>query len=186
MSFFVRIDPVDVVWREFIRTLLRIRGMRRELFLAMAAVGRLLLKQTQLGILRGAPGGVPLRANAPATIAKKGSSRPLIDTGTLLRTITTITYRRGAFVVTEVGVPRNVRHADPRRTVARVGAFHEFGFWHANAGRFLQRPFLRPVLVREAPRIISTFSAVFGRALARRLRFFGPLRPPTAGGRFVG
>jgi len=187
------------------------KGFGKEMLPAMRAIGKFVRKRVQSGIRRGAPGGRPLRPNAPATVQRKKSARPLIDTGFLVNSIIQRTRRIGrARIRTTIGPPRGVAHpgrsgtsvritggaiagrgvlaasGSRRRTVARIGAFHEFGFKHRGAlmSQNLRRPFLRPVLRRLRPEIVLMFRRIFGREIAARLFFFGPGRLPITRGTF--
>lgn len=146
--------------------------------MAMGSVARYVNRQVREGIRSGAPGGYPLQANAPATIEKKQGRRPLFDTGTLARNIVHSVTRRGNVVTAAIGPAKFTRHADSRRTVGRIGAFHEFGFVHAGrlaSGRmpqFLRRRFLLPVLLTERRNITKLFAREFSAGVARKLRFF--------------
>jgi len=107
-------------------------------------------KRIRYGILTSRPGGQRLRPNAPATIRKKGSSKPLIDTRKLLETIQA---RRLSRTAVFVGISGGVQHTDPRRSVALVGRFHEF--LTKNFPVLPRRRFLGPVLHKELPRLIK-------------------------------
>lgn len=145
---------------------------------AMRVVTRWLQRQVKTGITRGLPGGRPLKRNAQATIRRKGSARPLLDSGTLRNSLTRSVTRRGRVVTGAVGIIKYRQHPSGRgRTVARVAMFAEFGFNHVTAGRFIRRRFLMPVLVREAGEIQRLFARAFSAGAARRLRIRGPIRP---------
>jgi hypothetical protein len=137
-----------------------------------------------VGLRTGAPGGFPLKANAPATIRKKGGNQPLRDTGALQRAIVHSVTRTGRVVTAAIGPAAHRTHSDTRRTVARVGAFHEFGFRSAPSGEgpFLRRRFLLPVLIRERPFIIRLFAKEFSAGMARKLDFFR-ITPNISAGR---
>lgn len=150
---------------------------------AMRVVARWLQRQVKTGITRGQPGGRPLKANAQATIRRKGTSRPLIDSGTMRDSIVRSVTRRGPVVTGAVGVAKYKQHPSGRgRTVARIAMFHEFGFSHVTAGRFIRRRFLLPVLVRESGEIQKLFARFFSAGAARRLRIRGPIRPKIVRG----
>ena len=183
------------------------RASRNGLVLAARATGRHLNRKVRQGLRTSAPGGRPLMRNTPATLRKKSGSRPLIDTGTLSRSIVTRVVRRAFFVDARVGPAKNKAHpgrrgfsgvpprrrprgevafrlaslgttaavqtgATRRRTVGRIAAFHEFGFRHVNAGRFLRRRFLLPVLLRERPFIVDLARKTLGDEIARNMIFF--------------
>lgn len=56
-------------------------------------------KEVVQGIKAGSPGGKKLAFNAPLTIAKKGSTKPLIDSGSLWRAIKVQKVRRAEYFV---------------------------------------------------------------------------------------
>lgn len=150
---------------------------------AMRVVVRWLQRQVKTGITRGAPGGRRLAANTPATIRRKGSGRPLIDSTALRSAIVQNVSRRGRVVTGAVGVQKFKQHPSGRgRTVARIATFQEFGFQHVTAGRFIRRRFLLPVLIREAPEIQKLFGRVWSAGAARRMRIRGPVRPKIGRG----
>lgn len=173
----------------------RTKTFKPDMMKAMRRVGVFVKNRVVKGVKRGAPGGRVLSKNAESTIDRKQSSKPLIDTGQMLKSIVTRTRRLGrARIRTTIGpVKFKLRQGTRRtpRTNARVGAFHEFGFTHQGgllAGRRkIRRRFLRPVLVAERPEIIKLFRKEFGKSVSSRLFFFGPNQPrPTAGGTFAG
>lgn len=170
----------------------RTKTFKPEMMKAMRKVGIFLKSRVLKGVRRGAPGGRILQRNAPATIDRKRSSKPLIDTGQMLGSIVTRTNRRGTIRIrTTVGPQKFSRRKTKRRsprTNARVAAFHEFGFRHRGGiltgARKIRRRFLRPVLTAERPHIIRIFRKEFGRAVSQRLFFFGPNAPRPRGGIF--
>ena len=108
------------------------------------------------GIKSGAPGGVPFKPNNPLTIAMKGSSKPLINHGDLLGSVT---YENIDDKHIFIGVKKGQE--------ASIAAVHEFGctigvtpkmraYLHYNgvhlkaSTKYIHipaRPFLRPVLL---------------------------------------
>lgn len=134
---------------------------------ALDRTGRHLESRIKTGILTGRPAGKRLARNAPSTIQRKGSDKPLIDTGTMVEAIQTISIpaRRETFI----GIPGTLGHADPRRQTAQVAQFHEF---ITKLFPILPlREFMGPVLKQEIPRIQKLFLETFG----RRIGFTGTL-----------
>ena len=126
-------------------------GMRQ----AAARVGNYGASEVKKGIVSGSPGGKTFKPNSPLTIARKGSSKPLIDKGDLVGSITyQIIDSDNVFIGVKKGKEAN------------IAAVHEFGctikvtpkmraYLH-HQGVHLKpstqmiyipaRPFLRPVL----------------------------------------
>tara|TARA_Y100000004_G_scaffold70614_1_gene79425 strand:+ start:1379 stop:1816 length:438 start_codon:yes stop_codon:yes gene_type:complete len=90
---------------------------------ALKRIGIKILNEVNKNFQRGGNDGVAWEANAPATIARKGSSRPLIDTGNL----------RGSFTF-QVRNNNQVQIGSP----VFYSEFHEFGV----AGKIPQRKML--------------------------------------------
>lgn len=82
----------------------------------------------------GRPMWPPLLA---ATIARKGSSSPLIEHADLLRSITCIPDGPSRFFI---GVPRNVRNS-AGESLVNIGLVHEFGTRHIPARSFIATTF---------------------------------------------
>ncbi len=74
-------------------------------------------------------GGIPYIPNAPATIRRKGSSHPLIDTGEMLRSVTTDLGPSSATVYVR----------------APYASYNEYGAPERNVP---QRPFVMPAINR--------------------------------------
>lgn len=133
---------------------------------ALRETGQFLLVKVRKGVLSGKPGGQRLRANAPATVRRKGFNKPLIDTGQMVSEIGLRERRSGGFAAVFVGIDRSKIHvADPRRRVARIARFHEFGTAAARP-----RPFFGPVL--EENEIRNLFSDTLGSDLG----LIGPVK----------
>lgn len=82
---------------------------------------------------------------AESTIRRKGSSKPLIDTGEMLNSIITeIIDDNTAFV----GIKSGTRHSGGKEDTAQIAAVHEFGAL-IPGGDVPARPFIRPVLEDE-------------------------------------
>lgn len=75
------------------------------------------------GIVSGAPGGKVFRALREFTIARKGSSKPLIDNGDL---VGSISYRLSGADSVFIGVKRGSKNKDGT-DIADIAAVHEFG-----------------------------------------------------------
>ncbi len=84
---------------------------------AAARVGNYGAAMIQKGIVSGAPGGKAFAPNSPATIMLKGSSKPLIDKGDLLGSVTyeVLDNGNGVFIGVKSGKEAN------------IAAVHEFG-----------------------------------------------------------
>ncbi len=104
-----------------------------------------LVREIQRGIRSQAPGGRPFAKLAESTIARKGSSKALIDTGFLLNAITQRIMADKAFV----GLLRGTVNQDGEDMV-NIGAVMEYGaaINHLNGATIIipPRPFLHPVM----------------------------------------
>lgn len=113
----------------------------------------------KIGIRNQAPGGkafVPLK---PATIRAKGSSKALIDSGSLLRAIKATRLKP---LIVFVGVSRTVRSSTVKGSLIDIARVHEFGakFSIISTRATIDipaRPYLRPVFEAERK---NTFKAV--------------------------
>lgn len=125
---------------------------------AAARVGNYGASDVKKGIVSGAPGGQKFIPNSSLTTSRKGSSKPLIDKGDL---VGSITYQ----VVNDNNVFVGVKKGDE----ANIAAVHEFGctiqvtpkmraYFHYQgihlkaSTQFIvipPRPFLRPVLLSD-------------------------------------
>lgn len=110
-------------------------AIQRAALMAEAALKR--------GIVSGAPGGQRFKPLSPFTILLKGSRKPLLDTGSLLGSITTTfdQKRLTAFV----GVHRTARSSDGKRLI-NVALVHEFG--------------TKPFMIRVTPAVRRFFWAM--------------------------
>jgi hypothetical protein len=122
----------------------------------LVAAGTFLSRRMRVGILSGRPGGRRLRPNAPATIRKKKSNRPLLDFHAM---VNNIKARRITRNKVSVGLFGDTRHSDSRRTVAEVGRFHEF--LTINPHHPL-RQFMSPVINAERRRIEKIIAKHWG------------------------
>jgi hypothetical protein len=132
----------------------------------ITAGGLFLADRTVRGILTGRPGGKRLRPNRPSTIAKKGSSRPLIDKGHLVRKIVVVPRKIKGQPAVFVGALASMASSDPRRSMGRVAGFAEYG-----TVTLLPREFLRPTLRAY----IGQLRAIMLIDLGRKLGVIGPL-----------
>jgi len=89
----------------------------------LARVGQAAVKALKRGMTEGAPGGQKYAPNHPFTIARKGSSKPLINHGDLRNSITSRVID-GATVF--VGVLRTAKGSDGQSLV-NIAAIHELG-----------------------------------------------------------
>ncbi len=134
----------------------------------LSNIGLFLAGRVIRGILTGRPGGQRLRPNRPATIAKKGSSKPLIDTANLVGKILVIPRKRGRVPAVFVGAPGRLPSGDRRsgKNIGRIANYAEFG-----TTTLLPRQFLKPVLDKN----IGTIRAIFIGDLGRKMGVIGPL-----------
>jgi hypothetical protein len=80
------------------------------------------------GLISGAPGGQRFKMNSDKTVALKGSSKELLATGTMLRSVkVTKLYPKIWFVGIHRSEPANARATAKGMTEADIGAIHEFG-----------------------------------------------------------
>lgn len=129
---------------------------------ALLQAGVFLEGRVKTGIITGKPGGKRLKPNVDSTKVKKGSSKPLIDTGTMLRSITTKKISRKEVFV---GILATVTHPgghgnEAGKSMALIGRFHEFitDLWPT----LPRREFLNPVVLKEKDRLVKEFALKFG------------------------
>lgn len=133
-------------------------GTRLALALRQATikVAILLVREIQRGIRNQAPGGQPFAKLAESTIARKGSSKALIDTGFLVNSITQRIMKDQAFV----GLLRT-RTYRGGESVANIGAIMEYGatIEHPNGATIIipPRPFLHPVMQQYREQIVELY-----------------------------
>lgn len=115
-----------------------------------------LVREIQRGIRSQAPGGQPLAKLAESTIARKGSSKALIDTGFLINAITQKIMADKAFV----GLLRGTVNKDGEEIV-NIGVVMEYGatIKHPNGATIIipARPFLHPMMEKYRGKIISNY-----------------------------
>lgn len=133
-------------WEQALKGYLHLsENLQRALEREVRKMAVLLVREIKKGIVKGAPGGQTLAANKPSTIAKKGSSKPLIDDGLLLSSIVEVIKGDRAFV----GLLYTARNADGS-SVANIGAVMEFGATitmpNGTVVVIPPRPFLSPVM----------------------------------------
>ena len=123
-----------------------------------------LVREIQRGIRSQSPGGKPFVKLAESTIARKGSSKALIDTGFLINAITQKIMADKAFV----GLLRGKVNKDGEDMV-NIGAVMEYGatIKHPSGTTIIlpPRPFLHPVMEEYRDQIIENYS--------RAIRFIG-------------
>ena len=95
--------------------------LKGKLHQAAARVGNYGASEVKKGIRSGAPAGQKFAPLHPATIAHKGSSKPLIDKGDLLGSVT---YEIPAPDTVFIGVKKT---ANGGADQANIAAVHEFG-----------------------------------------------------------
>ena len=123
---------------------------------AAARVGNYGATEIQKGIISGAPGGQKLEENTPATIMLKGSSKPLIDKGDLVGSITyqILDNGNGVFIGIKYGKEANIAAIHEYGCVIPVsdkmrGYLHYRGINLRKDTQYIficPRPFLSPVL----------------------------------------
>ena len=115
-----------------------------------------LVHEIQRGIRSQAPGGQAFVKLAESTIAHKGSSKALIDTGSLINAITQKIMTDRAFV----GLLRGTINKDGEDMV-NIGAVMEYGatIKHPNGATIIipPRPFLHPVMEKYRDQIAENF-----------------------------
>ena len=97
--------------------------MKQKLQQAAAKVGAYGASAVKKSIVSGAPGGERFAPLHPATIANKKSSKPLIDKGDLVGSVTWQTVGDNAVFI---GVRKSAKSGDGG-ALANVAAVHEFG-----------------------------------------------------------
>jgi phage gpG-like protein len=115
-----------------------------------------LVREIQRGIRSQAPNGQAFAKLAESTIARKGSSKALIDTGFLINAITQKIMADKAFV----GLLRGTVNKDGEDMI-NIGAVMEYGatIKHPSGVTIIipARPFLRPVMDKYRDRIIENY-----------------------------
>jgi phage gpG-like protein len=115
-----------------------------------------LVREIQRGIRNQAPGGQAFAKLADSTIARKGSSKALIDTGFLINSITQKIMADKAFV----GLLRGTVNKDGESMV-NIGAVMEYGATinHPNGATIIipARPFLHPVMQKYRKEIEQNY-----------------------------
>lgn len=150
-------------WKETKAILRRMQGRpqrppRRD---GLREMGLFLASEVRKGILKSAPGGVRLLPNKPATVRKKGFNKPLIETGEMLRNIKLTESKLRSEPAMLIGIQGDIVHrGDPRRNVARIGRFHEFGTATAQ-----QRSWLATVVAANQRKMEIIFERTFGKGL---------------------
>jgi len=97
--------------------------MKAKLDVAAKKVGVHGASAVKRGIVSGAPGGEKFAPLSPVTIAHKGSSKPLIDKGDL---VGSVTYATPDTNTVFIGVRKSAKGKDGVG-LANVAAVHEFG-----------------------------------------------------------
>lgn len=97
--------------------------MKSKLEMAAKKVGAYGASAVKKGIVSGAPGGEKFTPLSPVTIANKGSSKPLIDNGDL---VGSVTYATPDTNTVFIGVRKSAKSKDGG-ALANIAAVHEFG-----------------------------------------------------------
>ena len=125
---------------------------------AAARVGNYGASEVKKGIVSGAPGGKKFVPNSAMTIARKGSSKPLIDKGDLVGSITyQVVDDNHVFVGVKKGEEVNIAAVHEFGCTIQVtpkmrAYFHYQGIHLKASTQFIvipPRPFLRPVLLSD-------------------------------------
>ncbi len=106
-----------------LENLLNPSRIQQKLRQATAKVGNYGASEVKKGIRSGAPAGKTFAPLSPVTIAQKGSSKPLIDKGDL---IGSITYELPSRDTVFIGVKKTAKNKDGT-SEANIAAVHEFG-----------------------------------------------------------
>lgn len=104
---------------------------------ATGQLAHALRKEIVTGIRNQAPGGIRFVPLRPATIARKGSSKALIDHGDLIRSVNVTKLGDLAYFV---GINKNVV-APNGKPMVNIAEIHEYG---APRAHIPARPYLRP------------------------------------------
>lgn len=125
---------------------------------AAARVGNYGASEVKKGIISGAPGGQKFVPNSPMTIARKGSSKPLIDKGDLIGSITyQVIDNDNVFIGVKKGKEANIAAVHEFgctiQVTPKMRAYLHYQGIHLKAStqyiHIPARPFLRPVLLGE-------------------------------------
>jgi hypothetical protein len=115
-----------------------------------------LVREIQRGIRSQSPGGQPFTKLAESTIARKGSSKALIDTGFLINAISQKIMADMAFV----GLLRGTVNKGGENMV-NIGAVMEYGatIKHPSGATIIipPRPFLHPVMEKYRNQVINNY-----------------------------
>lgn len=143
---------------------------------AVAKNAQLLRRNIVLGIRNQRAEWPPIQAE---TIRRKGSSKILIDSGEMMRSVGT---RRLHEFVWFVGIPRGARAGRKRRGRARIAEYaarHEFGMVvrgrtgrgrTSGTVRILKRPFIAPAVAESSAVMDDNFYAAGRRTIEDLLR----------------
>ena len=110
------------------------------------------------GIKSGAPGGMPFKPLSPVTIANKGSSKPLINHGDLIGSVTyEVLDNNHVFIGVKKGQEANIAAVHEFGCTIRVtqkmrAYLHHNGIHLKTSTQYIHipaRPFLRPVLLGD-------------------------------------
>ncbi|MDR1648916.1 MAG: phage virion morphogenesis protein [Synergistaceae bacterium] len=115
--------------------------MRAKLEQAGKRVGLAGVAAVKKGIVSGAPGGQAFTPLSPHTIARKGSSKPLIDHGDL---VGSITHENPDLNTVWIGVKKGARGKNG--DMANIAAVHEFGCTNENGCAIKVTPKMRAYL----------------------------------------
>ncbi len=168
-----------------------VRNVKKRQELAVRKVALMAEREIKLGIRNGAPGGQKFKPLAPSTLLLRRGSKPLIDSGSLLRSVST-TYDKSTMTAF-VGVHRNTKGPGGKKLL-NIAIVHEFGtkpyvipvtdgvrrlFWflHFASGGNINpldpnkteilhpgvpaRPFIRPTIEKIRPKLQAELEKTF-------------------------
>lgn len=94
----------------------------------------------------------PFKPIKESTIKRKGSSKPLIDTGDMMNSATAAKIDNLSYLV---GIPGDVSGGKTNKTIAEYARMHEFGGLSETGVLIDARPFLGPVVEKTRKQRIS-------------------------------
>jgi len=114
----------------------------QELAKAVAKAAVTLASDVKKNIVSGGElAGVPFTPNAPSTIARKGSSKPLIDSGDMMKAVAA---RKESPLVWFVGIAGNEQSEGV--SIVEYARIHEFGLISEDGQMTIARPFFFPTV----------------------------------------
>lgn len=96
----------------------------------------------------GAHAGQAFRPLAPSTIARKGSDKPLIDSGDMMRSVSAIKKQVFEWFV---GIPGDAMGGEKRQNINDYARMHESGGVTKDGRLVLARPWFKPTIDKFGP-----------------------------------